>query len=1028
MAITLIHLSDLHFRKNWAEQHGTLLDALFIDLKTQSQRFGSGTVYLVFSGDIAFAGEDDDIYREAFDALDRRLTEINIPREFRMCVPGNHDVSRKVLRETRVEHDGVLAQGLRESDFNDYALSTPNRLSGKFGNYVAFQERFAAFGVKGEANAGTGWLLKDNVGVFCLNTALCSFAGTPAIDGTERSDRGKLAVETRTLQKWLQSCTASTKILVMHHPLYFMTDWATRELGITLQKHFALCLIGHTHCQSVFHTVHRNNHLVECVAPPLFTTKQECLGYAMVSVEPGRGVQKISYRQWTPRQVFVSGVSFSDSDDGTVHIASADCATRTDAASTSDLFDRVNRLLAKRFEQALVSYQSQPRIWIEPTLRGQAETESGAASSTHVTVAELVAAPGSTIVHAPPQFGLSCLARYLAKQAWLADPSRLWIYLDAREAKPHASSIEKLIGLELSELGCDRSAIACILLDSWSAVDRDSLRVVKKLCEMFPTLPVLVFHTFDRIHITTPNEDDNPTRTFSNLYLWSLNRNGIREVVSHYNEVRRVGEEDAVTSRVIKDLAALNLYRTPLNCLTLLKVSEVDFDESPVNRTEMIKRVLFLLFNLDAMPNYKTRPDLDDCEYVLGYFCETLLRRGRYEFTRDEFLGTTRQFCEERFIDLDVEIVFDILFVNHIIIRRGDQHEFRFAYWLFYFGAHRMHQNDAFAKYILDDMAYINFPEIIEFYTGIDRRREDAVRVLLRDIRAASSSVRTKCGLPDTVNPLGLAKWKPSDALLKNMEKEIAEGVRESNLPTAVKDRYADRDYDRRRPYHQDIQTIVRECSLPTMMQTLKAASRALRNSDYVDPELKAELLTEIATSWEELSRVLLVITPLLVEQGRAAFDGAGFFLHGDFGDKPQERFWRILSEVPWNIVAWYEDDLFSHRMGPLLLHKLSHEAIGIRRHLLVLLVIRQRPRGWKSQVQNYIVGCDRNSFYLYDVYRSLRGEYRYSYASPRTLQDFEYLIKLVAGKHFYHLKSTGTEKIGKVPDSVLPERDVKDK
>jgi hypothetical protein len=76
----------------------------------------------------------------------------------------------------------------------------------------------------------------------------------------------------------------------------------------------------------------------------------------------------------------------------------------------------------------------------------------------------------------------------------------------------------------------------------------------------------------------------------------------------------------------------LNLHRTPLNCLTLLKVSEIDFDESPVNRSEMIKRVLFLLFNIDDVPTYKTRPDLKDCEYVLGYFCEHLIRDGAYSF------------------------------------------------------------------------------------------------------------------------------------------------------------------------------------------------------------------------------------------------------------------------------------------------------------------------------------------------------------------------------------------------------------
>lgn len=90
-------------------------------------------------------------------------------------------------------------------------------------------------------------------------------------------------------------------------------------------------------------------------------------------------------------------------------------------------------------------------------------------------------------------------------------------------------------------------------------------------------------------------------------------------------------------------------------------------------------------------------------------------------------------------------------------------------------------------------------------------------------------------------------------------------------------------------------------------------------------------------------------------------------------------------------------------------------------------MLIDQRPRDWKVQVQQYISSLPKNSFFLWDVYRTLQGQYRYSYASPRTLGDIEYLIKMAGAKHVTGSKSPGIKLINKVQDTVIPERKVQD-
>lgn len=92
-----------------------------------------------------------------------------------------------------------------------------------------------------------------------------------------------------------------------------------------------------------------------------------------------------------------------------------------------------------------------------------------------------------------------------------------------------------------------------------------------------------------------------------------------------------------VFNRVLRDLDALNLPRTALNCLTLLLVSSSEA-ESIVNRAEVIRGVLNVVFQSPASMTYRSRADLKDCEHLLGNFCELIIKSGDQIFSREDFL------------------------------------------------------------------------------------------------------------------------------------------------------------------------------------------------------------------------------------------------------------------------------------------------------------------------------------------------------------------------------------------------------
>jgi hypothetical protein len=340
-----------------------------------------------------------------------------------------------------------------------------------------------------------------------------------------------------------------------------------------------------------------------------------------------------------------------------------------------------------------------------------------------------------------------------------------------------------------------------------------------------------------------------------------------------------------------------------------------------------------------------------------------------------------------------------------------------------------MHQDDTFATYMLSEQRYASLPELIEFYTGIDRRRDDAILVLTQDLTASRLQVEVKCGFPKDMDPYRFAQWTPSELTVIKMKSEIEEGIKGSNLPIEIKDKFADQNYDSARPYDQSVSILTHQ-SVICLMQTIRAASKALRKSDYVKPEIKRALLEEILKSWEQITMVLLVVIPILADKGEAKFEGANFVLEGNFGETAQQRAMSILLEIPGNVVKWSKDDLNSQKMGPLFLDVFANESIQIRKHELSLLLISQKPRGWRDSIQGYIADIHKNSFYLLDVYRALRAQYRYSFVSDKTLKDIEYLIKVSITKHVTGHKEPGVQLVKKtIPrltgEPIIPIREV---
>lgn len=1047
--LTWLHISDIHFHPNNEWRDSLSRSALLEHLsKIYSHDASLRPDFIFCTGDIAF-GESCQTslieqYRQAREFFDKLLlvsgdAGTSLPKDRLFVVPGNHDVARSNINSdvqstlnlwarTPNQHAEAINQRFndRTKEFNE----TINRLD----EYGKFIQDYLPHQHDPDGRHHYARITE----VQGIKVGIAGFNSSWTCAGPEDDRNIWLAANWQFNAAHNSLKNANIRIGLIHHPVDWLNS-ADRDIAYhRLASDYDFWLHGHSHNAWVTPI---QSHIV-IAAGAIGANDSDEFGINLTSIDLNSLIgtahlhtKRSGSNGWTIAPIehhapvglwsFELPAALKDKLFSIQRLADKQDRPKVNWQEQLAHVDFIDRYLTQRFEGALQSYSSQPSVWISPILCKKSEIATDAKLEPRVSLSDFIANPQSTIIKAPPQYGLTCLAHYISKEAWKLPVRAFWLYLDVSAIKPNTSSINEAVLAELKLLNLAQQDINCVILDSWSSSEKDAYKLLTKLSDYFKEIPLICMERVD-VGLFRPSDSPVLPRPLQLLYLWSLRREDIRTIVAAYNDVRHIGDEDAVTTRLVSDLDVLNLHRTPLNCLTLLKVSEVEFDESPVNRSEVIKRVLFLLFNVDSIPTYKSRPDLKDCEYVLGYFCELLIRDGANSFSRDKFLFETQKFCQESLIDLETQVVFDVLVANNILIKRGNFFSFKFAYWIFYFIAQRMHHETRFANYIFEGMRYAHHPEIIEFYTGIDRRRDDALHVLIRDIRACKEGVKKHGGLPDGFNPYEQARWNLSPEAEAEMQQVIADGVQESALPSAIKDEFADRSYDQTRPYNQSIANLLNEYSFTSMMRTMKSGARALRNSDYVSPDIKRELLEEIMGCWEEASKILLIVLPTLAAEGRAVYDGTGFYLASDFGNTPQERFVHILSVIPTNIVLWCQDDLFSRKMGPLLIDQLTNTKLGrMARHELILLLIKQRPRNWSKQVHSYIVANKNNSYYLYDIYEHLRHEYQYSFASPQGLKDIEHLIKMTAAKNITGAKEPGKETIKKVKfaDDVLPPR-----
>jgi hypothetical protein len=206
----------------------------------------------------------------------------------------------------------------------------------------------------------------------------------------------------------------------------------------------------------------------------------------------------------------------------------------------------------------------------------------------------------------------------------------------------------------------------------------------------------------------------------------------------------------------------------------------------------------------------------------------------------------------------------------------------------------------------------------------------------------------------------------------------------------------------------------MQEYSVVSLIQAIKASSKALRNSNHVNKELRMSLIDVIFEAWEQMSKVFYCISPTLAKDGSACFDGINVVLSDEFKKIEEDKLLCIYLANPNNVVEYFKDELSSKKIGPLIFQNIYKNRSQLQILLILHFLINERPVGWNKVLYEFMNLSHRNSFFLGSLFKGINHQLALGFTSREDEAKLNLLKSIVRAKYRTSSK--------KIPRSIPPD------
>lgn len=722
MEITIIHLSDLHFKND--VENRFRIEKLREDLAALPL---GANVITAFTGDLVQSG-DQEQYDVLFDLLLGPLIEANHQIAI---VPGNHDVERHLT-------DKESASAFLKDRASSYLFAgssfqqTPDEENpnGSLNNYRTLEELFEPYAER----SFYGYVKQvGDVSVVGMNSTWLSHEREKG-----DSDRGKLRVEPHVLSKYLEGLPETGfKVLLLHHPLDWLEETTRDAITSIATKNFDLVLFGHVHTADLTSLVRNENGASFIQSPPLRADwSKGTNGYAVIRSNTVSGASEITYRSYSKsRRVFVLGEDF-----GSGGISYPKESDRRFFQKSPSLSSLAQRFLAGQPHDFVDWHRRNVRAksnyiesFITPQIQKVAYGEEEQWLEAPVALSQIcVPSLRDHFVIAPADSGLSTSAFLTLKELAenVRDTGIIPAFFDAGDTSVNrASIIRSMVQTGLShyttsemEYLADQGSVRLIVdgLNLSNAEHFNNFR--ETIRKFFPKMPIIAFVRTEKVGQAV-SSIDYPALSLVDDDVFELGELGvqqIREVISMHRKQLNDDTIDKLANNAIESLSQINEPIFPSTVAVLVETLVQDHDFRPINKARLLDRYVECLLGRFELEDVRegTFSSHDKIEF-LSYVARKILEQDTGGLSDTEWKDTCSSYEAGYLIELPRGLLKEFE-EKGLLVSEGGQITFRADYLFSYFIARQMKSDAAFADEISTGNGLFKHHSEVVFYGELE--------------------------------------------------------------------------------------------------------------------------------------------------------------------------------------------------------------------------------------------------------------------------------------------------------------------
>ncbi|MBU9190305.1 metallophosphoesterase [Burkholderia gladioli] len=886
--IRLLHLSDLHLMNGLYEDQRVVLDALFEDLKTQRNAIGPADAVL-FSGDLigkgTFSPDTTESLRQKF--FSPILQSSGAPDDRVFMVPGNHDVEQS--KRSRLAK--LAIENLKSIDDVNGTLDDPSSvsaLSTAFENFSIINKEFAKSNrlyTNGLYESYEIDIYGKKIGIAAINSAWC------ATGKSENADYGKLLIGGRQIEQLIRSLSnCDIKLALLHHPFSWLAEFDQSNVQRKIYDNFDGVFFGHNHHGDVSTIARPSGKIFISNAGCLYQGRGYFNSYSIIEIDINTHQWRTHVREYNEdRQSFSSSERFAPGGMQIYDMSGAKTDSAINALPTEEFLIAVaeaanSQLLSTSISE--IAPRNLAQLFVVPPLHTVSERQLGANSADNpkseaLQLSQLLASDNSVIFVGSKESGKTTLLNYICTQAndlTSGNPSSLGAYVNLHtlSKQTRAGILQSIVNF--SNGSYPRSHFIRLLeagrmslcLDNLDLFDTRLVAVIEEFITQYPLNKyyISVLETVQTSLAGRAIPALAPKQAIA--YIHSFRRKETRELMQRWFQGSNSFAPEDVDN-ILTSLKRLNIPRTPFLISIFLWVHERNIAFDPVNHAEVLDTLIDGM--LDKFHESKSRSRLDSTakRHFLTDLAHYMYQLGRDYVTFNELEIFTASYFKNKLLSAASAPFIEELRNKGLFIEIDDTVYFKFDCLRAFFLSTRLQESSTFFEEAFTAEKLITLSQEIDYFTGKQRGREDALQRALSILDQYYSPVRLDIDL-SLFDKIDAGDLPVSPELRDDLEREL--------FPPRLTDEHRENLLDEADAKTNQIPERKPALSgskspgaVPDFILALQITSAILRNSELInDASLKRSAYQKIVRYWCEILLVA-IFTVELKENNEASHE-----------------------------------------------------------------------------------------------------------------------------------------------------------